>query len=67
MAAQFDRVVFEHIRRDSARTARADSTREAREAREAAPIYLGKSERVQSLDPSRDGAFVMLTATTPPE
>ena len=57
--------LFEHIRRDSTRTARADSTREAREAREAAPIYLGRRERVQGLTPTRDGAYVIVRATVP--
>ena len=59
--------LFEHIRRDSTRTARADSTRTAREAREAAPIYLNRRERVQGLTPTRDGAFVMVRATVPPQ
>lgn len=57
--------LFEHIRRDSIRTARADSTREAREAREAAPIYLARRERVQGLTPTRDGAYVLIRATVP--
>ena len=59
--------LFEHIRRDSTRAARADSTRTAREAREAAPIYLNRRERVQGLTPTRDGTYVMVRATVPPQ
>lgn len=57
--------LFEHIRRDSTREARADSVSDVREAREAAPVYLRPNEQVQGLVPTRDGTYVLVRASVP--
>jgi dipeptidyl aminopeptidase/acylaminoacyl peptidase len=59
--------LFEHVRRGEARRARADSLREAREALEPSVVRLERGERVQSLVPTRSGAFVIVRASTEPE
>jgi dipeptidyl aminopeptidase/acylaminoacyl peptidase len=57
--------LFDHVRRDAAERARADSVREAIEAAEPATIHLGTNERVQSVEPTRSGSHVLLRANTP--
>ena len=52
--------LFEHIRRETERRERNDSIRDAREAREPATVHLRGGERVQSLEPTRDGAYVLV-------
>jgi len=52
--------LFEHIRRGNASSARADSIRDMLEAAEPATVYLARNERVQSLAPTRSGAYVLV-------
>lgn len=59
------RELFEHIRRDDRREARADSLQDARTARSPRTVYLDRGERVQSITPTRSGAHVLVRATTP--
>ena len=59
--------LFEHIRRDRAREARADSIRELSEADDPAAVHLGRGERVQALTPTRDARYVLLRAATSPQ
>jgi len=59
--------LFEHIRRDAEREERADSTREAREAEEAATVHLARGERVQGLTPTRDARYVAVRVATQAE
>lgn len=54
--------LFDHIRRDAASRARADSLREAGDEGEPETVYLGRNERVQSLAPTRTGAYVLVRA-----
>jgi dipeptidyl aminopeptidase/acylaminoacyl peptidase len=58
------RDLFEHVRREEARRARADSLREAREAGEPAIVRLEGNERVQLLAPTRSGAWVLVRTST---
>jgi dipeptidyl aminopeptidase/acylaminoacyl peptidase len=57
--------LFEHIQRDSAQAARADSTRALRDAGEPATVHLARGERVQALTPTRSGTHVLVRATVP--
>lgn len=57
--------LFEHIRRDAARDARADSARDRREGRAPSTVYLDGGERVQGLTPTRSGRYVLVRASTP--
>ena len=54
------RELFEHIRRDEAREERREKEREAREADEPETVYLESGERVQGLQSTRDGEYVLL-------
>jgi dipeptidyl aminopeptidase/acylaminoacyl peptidase len=55
--------LFQHVRRDSVREARADSARELRESGEPDTVYLAHNERVQSLTPTRSGSHVLVRAS----
>ncbi|MBI4519826.1 MAG: alpha/beta fold hydrolase, partial [Gemmatimonadetes bacterium] len=57
--------LFEHIRREKAREAEDSTRREAREAREPETLYLDRNERLESLEPTRDGRYVLVNASTP--
>ena len=57
--------LFEHIRFDSIRSARADTLEALRDAGEPETTWLAARERVQSLTPTRNGAYVLVRATTP--
>ena len=57
--------LFEHIRRDSLRAARTDSTQALRDAGEPATVHLARGERVQALTPTRSTAYVLVRATVP--
>ncbi len=57
--------LFEHVRRAEARKAHSDSLEERRKADEPATVWLGKDERVTSLEPSPDGRWVLVTTATP--
>ncbi|MEM7414054.1 MAG: prolyl oligopeptidase family serine peptidase [Gemmatimonadota bacterium] len=59
------RELFEHIRRDDRREARADSAQDARTDRAPRTVYLNRGERVQSITPTRSGDYVLVRATTP--
>ena len=54
--------LFEHVRREEASRARADSLRELLEAEAAAVIHLARGERVQALTPTRSGERVLIRA-----
>jgi dipeptidyl aminopeptidase/acylaminoacyl peptidase len=56
--------LFEHVRFDSLRAARADSLEALREAGEPETVHLGRNERVQSLTPTRSGEYVLVRAVT---
>jgi dipeptidyl aminopeptidase/acylaminoacyl peptidase len=58
------RELFEHIRFDSIREARADTLDALREAEDPATVYLARGERVQSLTPTPSGDYVMVRAAT---
>lgn len=57
------RALFEHIRTREAQEARQEEARERREARRLATTWLARGENVGSLEPTRNGAFVAVTAT----
>lgn len=56
--------LFEHIRRDSAEDARDEALDSLREAGEPATVHLERGERVQDLEPTGSGEYVMVRAVT---
>jgi dipeptidyl aminopeptidase/acylaminoacyl peptidase len=59
--------LFEHIRRDERQSERQDSIRDARDAREPKTVHLDDDENVQGLQPTRNGAYVLVRASTQSE
>ena len=56
--------LFEHIRRGTAQSERADSIRDARATEEPQPLYLADNENVRGLTPTRSGAYVLVQTST---
>ncbi len=57
--------LFAHIRRLEKERESRKARRDSLEAREPKPLYLDREERVQSLQPTRDGRYVLLRAFKP--
>jgi dipeptidyl aminopeptidase/acylaminoacyl peptidase len=55
--------LFEHIRREKAREDARKGRQAAADSLEPKTVYIDKEERVASLDPTRDGRFVLVRAT----
>ena len=59
--------LFEHISRGKEREKEEEVRREAREDAEPETIHLEEDESLQSLEPTRDGAYVLIRTTKPAE
>jgi len=57
--------LFAHVRRLKAEQDSQKARRERRQADEPEKLYLDRNEHVQSLEPTRDGAHVLITTYTP--
>jgi dipeptidyl aminopeptidase/acylaminoacyl peptidase len=54
--------LFEHIRRVKAEEEKREADRDSVRAAEAATIHIDKDERVQALEPTRDGRYALVRA-----
>lgn len=57
--------LFEHIRREEARREEQEARREAARAGEPATVHLRRNERLQDLEPTADGRYVLVRTFTP--
>jgi dipeptidyl aminopeptidase/acylaminoacyl peptidase len=57
--------LFEHIRLGEQRREEAEARQEAREATEPEAVHLDRDERIQAVQPTADGAHVLLRASKP--
>ena len=59
--------LFEHVRREKARADEREARDSLREAGEPRAVYLERGERVASLEPTRDGRYVLVRTARPAE